>query len=861
MKNNSLLKTTFFSIIVALFLIPNNCIAQKKKKDKNSKAEVLKKDKDAQKKISEVTKKCKKIDGLFPIFQDTVNGSIKMVINKNQLNKEFIYFSQVANGVLDAGAFMGSYRGSKVFKIKKYFNKIEFVTQNTSSYFDPNNSLAKSASANMSEGIMASLKIEAEDKKKGLYLINANSLFLKETFSQVKPPRFPKQSPVAFTLGALDKEKSKINGIRNYPENTDLAIEYVYSKPNVLNGGSRAVSDGRNVSIKIFHSLIKMPENDYEILIDDPRVGYFTQQVTDMTSTNSVPYRDLVQRWQLKKKDPSAPISEPVKPIVWWMENSTPKEWRETIKKGVLQWNVAFEKAGFKNALVVKMQPDDADWDAGDIRYNVLRWTSSPRAPFGGYGPSFANPRTGQLLGADIMLEFVHFTNRVLYDKVYHLGSNDREQDLSSQITNDPHFCSLGHLMHENTMFGSAVLSATGGSDMEMKRMKKEAMTALIMHEIGHTLGLNHNMKASQLFSPEQLADPEFIKGKCLTGSVMDYAAMNITVDRNKQGHYSDVAIGPYDMWAIEFGYTPFGSEKEKKSLLNLSTNPELIFGNDADDMRFPGKAIDPRIMVGDLSSDQMTYSENMFKLVENSMKDVKNKFSKKGESYQELRRVYYVLSKQRSNAGNVVSRFIGGVYVDRAMVGQKGETKPYTPVSLIDQKRAMNILKKYVFAPNAFDAPNELYSYLAMQRRGFGFFRGTEDPKIHSQVLSYQLAVLGHILHANTLQRIVDSELYGNKYSLSEMMTDLNNSIFKVDISGNINSFRQNLQIAYTKKLISMLIGPRSKSYLSNARSMAIYNLKIIYNLAGNGTGDIATKAHKTHLKTLISNALKEIK
>ncbi|MGB0881922.1 MAG: zinc-dependent metalloprotease [Vicingaceae bacterium] len=857
-----ILKLTSFALISFLLLNSNSALAQKKKKSKKGTTETPKKDKTALKKISEATKKCKKIEGLFPIYQDTTTGSIKMVVSKEQFGNEFIYFSQIANGVLEAGSFRGSYRGSKVFKIEKYFNKIEFITQNTSSYFDPNNAISKSANANMSEGVMASLKIEAADKENGLFLINADNLFLKETLSQVKPPRFPKQSPMAFTLGNLDKEKTKINAIRNYPENTDLAIEYVYSKGSVLNGGSRAVSDGRNVSVKVYHSLIKMPENDYEPLMDDPRVGYFATQVTDMTTTSSVPYRDLVHRWNLKKKDPNAAISEPVKPITWWMENSTPVEWRETIKNAVLQWNVAFEKAGFKNAVEVKMQPDDADWDAGDIRYNVLRWTSSPRAPFGGYGPSFVNPRTGEILGADIMLEFVHFTNRVMYDKIFSLAALEKEFKAPLFDKNLNAFnCSHGHVMHENTMFGSAILAAEGASDIELKKMKEEAMIALIMHEVGHTLGLNHNMKASQLFSPEQLADASFIKGKCLTGSVMDYAAINLTKDRSKQGQYVDVAVGPYDVWAIQFGYTPFKSEKEKNDLLTRSTEPQLIFGNDADDMRAPGKAIDPRVMIGDLSNDQITYSNNIFELIDGMMKDVKTKFSKEGESYQELRRVYYVLSGQRATAAGVVSRFIGGVYVDRAMVGQKGETKPYTPVALADQKRAMETLKKYVFAPDAFNAPNELYNYLALQRRGYNFFRGPEDPKIHNQVLTYQKNVLAHLLHHNTTQRLVDSELYGNEYSLSTMMTDLNNAIFKADISSNVNSFRQNLQVAYTKKLISMITGSRSKNYVSSAQSMAIYNLKQIEKMASFNSGNISTKAHKAHLKTLIANALKEIK
>lgn len=854
-KRASILLTAFF------FLTAFNIEAQsKRKKKKKDETEVLAtppEKKSKEKTIGELIKSSKEIDGLFKIYQDTISGSLQMILTDDQLNKDYIYFHQIGDGVMDAGRInRGSYRGSKVFSVEKYFDKIEFVTQNTSFYFDPDNPISKSKDANISKGIMASLKIEASDTKNGLYLIKADDLFLKETFSQIKPASRPGSSPTAFKLGSLDKGKTKINNIKNYPENTNLEVEYVYSSPSVLNGGSNAVSDGRNVSIKVFHSLIAMPENDYEPRFDDPRVGYFTTQVNDQTSTSSTPYRDLINRWHLKKKNPELAISEPVKPITWWMENSTPIEWRETIKNAVLEWNKAFEKAGFKKAIVVKQQPDDADWDAGDIRYNVLRWTASPEPPFGGYGPSMKNPRTGEIFGADIMLEYVHFTNRVFYDKVFELASNNYKD---TSDFDDSLFCSLGHEIHEEMLFANAVVSATGASDLEMERIKKESMTALIMHEIGHTLGLNHNMKASQLFSPEQLNDAEFIKGKCLTASVMDYAALNITRDRSKQGQYDDATVGPYDNWAIQLGYKPFKSDTERQALLNESTKPEHIFGNDADDMRSAGKAIDPRVNVSDQSNDQIKWAIDRIGLSDDLMRDAKNRFTKTGESYQELRRVYYLLSGQKGSAANTISRFIGGVYVDRAMAGQEGGTKPYTPVSLIDQKRAMNALNKYIFAPNAFDAPNDLYNYLAMQRRGFNF-RTPEDPKIHSQVLGYQKNVLKHLLHYNTLQRITDSELYGNQYKLSTFMTDLNQSIFKQDIYSNVNSFRQNLQLEYTNMLIDILTGKSQDKFTNSAKSMALYNLKAIRTMA-TPSGNIASRAHKQHLRTLIDNALKEIK
>ena len=261
-QNFGAIKFICFVVSLTLFLSVQNTEAQNRKRDKKkSKVEVPAKPapkKSKEKTIADLVKSSKKIDGLFPIYQDTITGSLQMVISDKHIDKEFIYFSQISDGVMDAGRInRGSYRGSRVFKVEKYFNKIEFVVQNTSFYFNPNSPLSKSKDANISKGNVASIKVEAHDKKKGLYLIKADGLFLSETLSQIKRPRFPGESPTAFKLGSLSKTKTKINSIRNYEENTNLEVEYVYSSPSVLNRGSNAVSDGRNVSIKVFHSLIE----------------------------------------------------------------------------------------------------------------------------------------------------------------------------------------------------------------------------------------------------------------------------------------------------------------------------------------------------------------------------------------------------------------------------------------------------------------------------------------------------------------------------------------------------------------------------------------------------------------------------
>jgi hypothetical protein len=196
---------------------------------------------------------------------------------------------------------------------------------------------------------------------------------------------------------------------------------------------------------------------------DDQRIGYFAQQVNDMTATEAVAYKDVINRWRLEKKDPNAAMSEPVKPIVWWIEKTTPLEFRSVIKEAGLKWNLAFEKAGFINAVEIYEQHDTATWDAGDIAYNVLRWTSSPQPPFGGYGPSFVDPRTGEILGADIMLEYIFVTNRINQERLYEAQPASSEV-VMHQHHDNMHMCDAAHHLHHTSLFGGLVAEMQGFS-------------------------------------------------------------------------------------------------------------------------------------------------------------------------------------------------------------------------------------------------------------------------------------------------------------------------------------------------------------------------------------------------------------
>lgn len=848
-------------LVIGFIVLPESADAQlfgRKKKE-----EPVSKPTPEKKTIENTVKNSQKLDGLFTIYQDTTNGSTHMVIHEDQLDKEFIYFSHTVDGVIPAGHFRGQYRDNKVFKIVRHFDRIEFKTINTDFHFDDDNALSKASEANIGRSTLISEKFVLFDDEAKSYLIKSDGLFLTENMHQIKPTPFPGGNPLMqFNLGGLNKDKTKYLDIRNYPENTDVIVEFNYDNPSPVNSGGISVTDARSNGIVVQHSFIEMPkDNNFTMRRDDPRVGYFGQTVTSLTSTSPTPYNDVINRWNLVKKDPTAAMSEPVEPIVWWIENTTPIEFRETIANATLAWNEAFEAAGFLNAIEVRVQPDTADWDAGDMRYSVLRWTSSPQAPFGGYGPSFTNPRTGQILGADIMLEFGFFRSRLAEEELFTEEAMFNAAD--HDANNYTKYCSLGHKMQLNNLFGEAFISLNDMTNEDFNEYQRQALTMLILHELGHTFGLNHNMKASQLHSPTDIHNKELAETVGLTGSVMDYSTVNVAKDRTMQGYYYDVKPGPYDIWAIQYGYSQglddaMVEELRLNQILARSSEKQHFFGNDAEDMRAPGKAIDPRVMIGDMSSDAIAYGIERIELVSDMMQKLQEKYTRPGESYHRMRNAYSTLSYHYMIQAGVISRYIGGLYVDRSFADQPGAGLPYEPVEKEKQEAAMQALAAYVFAPDVFKAPAELLNYLQIQRRGFSLPGPTEDLKIHDQVLTMQKNVMNHILHPVVMKRITDTRLYGNEYELMQFMSDMTNAAFKVDMNGNVNTFRQNLQIEYVNRLLAIIANEGSMKYDTTSQSAALFYAKQLETqLKGKRSGNAETRAHTQHVLLLIDKAL----
>ena len=809
--------------------------------------------------IADKTKGNKKAEGLFTIYQDTVTGSLQMYIRKDQMDKEFIYQSFSISGPTTLFLNQSMHRNTAVYKIKRAFDKLEFSEVNTNFYYDQNNPVSKSANVDKPEAVFFNDKFSIEDENG--YLISVDGLFLSEKMDPVKPQMPPSpMSMFMFNLGGLNPTKSKYVDIRSYPNNTDIVVDLSYDNPSTIASGGTDVIDPRYVRVRMQHSFLEMPKNDFRARRDDPRVGYFMQQRTNMTSISVVPYKDMINRWNLKKKDPVAKLSEPEEPIVFWIENTTPNEYRQTIMNAGLKWNEAFENAGFKNAVQMKIMPDDAKWDPADIRYNVIRWVSSAQPSYGAIGPSFVNPRTGQILGSDITVEWFSGSNTPILDELVN-GPSMPQLIFPGMDHQHLYNCNIGTELKSQYTTGLTTLESMNASDAEIAEMHQQFLTYLIMHEMGHTLGLNHNMKSSQMLSPTEVNNKAITRKIGLIGSVMDYPAINVSLDRSKQGDYYTTKAGPYDIWAIEFGYTPFNEMEEEaklSSILSRSTDPKLAFGNDGDDMRAPGKAMDPRVNVNDLSSDAITYAEERFKLVNNIMGKLVQKYAKKGQSYAELRARYGTLQGQRSSQISAVSRYIGGVYIDRSFPEQNSPNKPYTPTPLATQKKAMEVLNKYVFAPNAFDADTQVFPYLQIQRRGFNQPGNGEDYKITSNFLSLQVnGALAHILHPATLQRISNTRLYGNEYSVVDVMNDLVKGIFDADMNSNVNLYRRYVQTSFVKGAASLTAANSPIDDVSKAA--AIYTLrKLRTKLSAAVSATEDTKAHRANLIFLIDKALK---
>ncbi|WP_414517232.1 zinc-dependent metalloprotease [Nostoc sp. PCC 9305] len=791
-----------------------------------------------------------KLEGLFTLYCSEDSGKVFLELKPEQLNKDYLAIVTLESGVGESGIYSGLPLSDFIFYFRRVNNRLHFVVRNVKFRTDSipeQRSLARS----FSDSVLYSLEIATIEPKNKNILIDLNGLLMQD---------FPGLTPLLkYSLQAdyrLDARKSYFGDVNSFPDNVE--IDSIYGFSSIEGSNLIAVPDSRALTLKVHYSFSQLRENNgYIPRLADDRVGYFTTTFQDLSNNNArESFVRYINRWHLEPSNPDAPLSPPKKPIVYWIENAVPLEYRDAIREGVLMWNKAFEKAGFQNAIEVQQMPDDANWKPADVHYNTIRWFNSLDAGFA-KGPMRVNPFTGEILDADIIVD----ANMVrLVQQEYHAlmeanscQENTKGREDAGKFLDKFASSSSAHFFSSESCYGVessnqaamgalalSMLPDTTPSSETIKEYVHQYLRSLIAHEVGHTLGLRHNFHGSTMLAPEELNNTEITHTKGLVGSVMDYVPVNIAPQGVQQGDYFPGVIGPYDKWAIEYGYKKCPStalevtipESEKSFLDQIalaSPQPELSYASDEDIWD-----INPLANVWDMSSDVLLYSQWQMDNARFMWQHLDKGYVSKGESYTNLRLKFNKVLKYYFRNATLLAKYIGGQSFRRLHTSNDAAWT-FVPVSLLKQRQALTKLQEYVFADNAFSFSPQLLNQLAPSRWehwGNSAPNNRLDYPIHDRILGFQSTILRSLLDSDRLNRLQDIELKtlpGEALSIPELFDTLQTGIWtEVFAPGEpkpISSIRRSLQREHLNILLQMMLGTTNTP--EDGRTLAWYKLR----------------------------------
>ena len=842
-------------------------------------------------------------EGLFKLHLKDQN--LYAEIQTHQLNTPFLCPIAIARG-MGMGGYTLNFDEQWVILLKRVGEKVQVIRRNVRFQAKRDAPVAKAVETTYTDSILMALPIRTMNMQRMTVVIDLSQIFM-TNFADLP-------------LGQIDQNRSSWHKVKAFPKNVELEVAATFSGGRMF--GDDSVIDPRGNTIVLHYGIVELPDSGYIPRLADDRVGHFLSVVKDFTNdSRDTAFMRYVNRWRLERVDGSpwkegAKLVPPKKKIVFWIEKSVPDEYRAAVREGILEWNKAFEKVGFRDAIEVRQQENE-EFEPEDITYSTLRWITTD-VGFA-MGPSRANPLTGEIIDADIIFDasMVRFykQDQQLYKSATGLtydppsvieaskkgwmlpmmpllspASSEGSWNDKPSSPDDPRaelraryqairqgFCQCA--AHKSSELGLAMMALAARANLKPgdklpDELVLQAIKETVMHEVGHTLGLRHNFKASTMLKNDQLHDLSITRKQGLVGSVMDYNPVNLAPKGVKQGDFFTSTIGPYDYWAIEYAYKPIGggTEGELAELQKVATRcaeAGLDYGTD-EDLMTP----DPNVNQWDLGADPMKYGQDRMLLAEELMKGLAERVVEKGEGYQRARVAFTLLLRQYGDAAFLTGQYVAGEYVYRDHRGDANARDPFMPVKTGKQRDALKFLSEHVLTDKPFSFSPELLRKLAADRwlhwgNEHTFFRGVEFP-LYERILAVQRVALRTLLANDVMTRLQNSALKadtdGPPLTLAEVFRTVTESVYadlpdaEKAAAAKSSIIRRNLQREYLKRLSELVLrggGP------ADARSLARMHLrdigKRIDQLLGakQGVVDDTVRAHLEESKEQIAKVL----
>jgi hypothetical protein len=795
--------------------------------------------------FADVVKGAKRIDGVLTLWQK--DDKVWIELKPSDLNRPFMMSPKLKTGIGERMFFGGLMEDSGIVEFRRVYNQMQLIWRNVGYVAAAGTPEARAVEAAYSPSLLASAPVlSLPEPERTSVLVEANALFLGDLLG------FGMDLQRTYRQGySFDPRNSAITAARASPEVMVLEVlaHYATASISVPQPGTppgapqpsapRSLPDPRSMFLTIAYSLARLPDQAMRGRKADARVGYFESGRYDFSDDlQRTPRQRFVNRWRLEKKEPEAALSEPVKPITYWIDRTVPVKYRAAISAGILEWNKAFEKIGFKNAIRVEVQPEGADFDTLDFGHASVRWMTNASPMFGAIGPSHVDPRSGEILDADIGIESLSSRSiRAARSQILTLGGEVAIDGRPAtpqerRLIASGRFCSYDEGAGEQMSYAADVLEARG--DLEPGSPEAEAFVEaylkdVTMHEVGHTLGLRHNFRSSRVYTQKQLADPAFTREHGITGSVMEYAAINLNGPDESRASYGtpfNTTLGPYDYWAIEYAYRPLpagqsaaGEAAALEKIAGRSAEPLLAYGTDEDN--FLG--VDPESLQFDLGNDVVAFARKRIAIAQDLLKRQETRQLRPGQDYNLLKRSASFAVRDVARAANVLARQIGGVRTVRDAPGTGRD--PLAPVPFAEQRAALDVITGSLLAADSFRvSPSLQRKFAADFEERYDAVTGGDgsaqtDFSLSTQVLGLQRALLGVLMSDSVATRLLESSEKapaGNVRALRmpELYTRLTQALWsELDGKTDVAPLRREVQRDHVNRLAAMLLRPGAAS------------------------------------------------